>query len=94
MPVELVKKDPGDMVEYSITIVGLETDVIQTVTAEPDGVVLQAPAGLQALDWTDSEITVWLSGGTAQSVGSVELLITTASGRIFSRKLSIPISEL
>ena len=58
----------------------------QTVTA-PDGLTVEPPTRV------DGKVTAWISGGTTGKVYRVTCQITTDSGRIDERSITIRVIE-
>ena len=90
-------KDPADVLDYafdiSAALIGSPGDTITSVTAQakPSGVgdlVVNSIA-------TDGALAVfWLAGGQSGVVYTLQINVTTASGRIVSRAVSLPVLAL
>ncbi len=88
-------KDPADVLDYqfdvSAALVGNASDAIASVAA------VVTPAGGLAVDSTavDGAVAVlWLSGGVAGTVYTVQIDVTTVSGRTVSRSVLLPVVAL
>lgn len=96
-PLNWPTKDPGDVLDYQLDIspalVGNDGDSIATldVTVSPDN-----PGDLAMNSaTTDGSIAVlWLSGGQAQTVYTVNIAITTTNGRSLQRAILLPVLYL
>lgn len=87
MPV--FRKDPDATLEYVFDwSAWLDEDTITTasVTAD-DGITVDSDSN------TDSAVTVWLSGGTADASYGVLCQITTAGGRTDQRSMTVAVRE-
>ena len=88
-------KDPGDTLDYEIDIsqalAGNDNDAVATVTATVapiDTLVV----GQIACDGPSG--VIWLSGGQAGTTYSVQLVITTLTGRVIARTVLLPVQSL
>jgi ribosomal protein S28E/S33 len=91
-------KDPGDVLDYALdasaALAGDSTDRIATVsvTLVPDVSSADLQLGNIVADGTVA--VIWLSGGQAGTVYSVQVSITTLNGRIIGRTVLLPVQEL
>ncbi len=90
MSIRVTPKAPTDVVEYTVTFKGLGTDTIASKTVVGSGITIASPSPTH----TNTQVVVWVSGGTLGTVGTVTITITTAAGRVFARVLEIPIETL
>ncbi len=90
-------KDPGDVLDYEIDLSpamdGSEGDRLATVD------VTIAPGGDGGVTLSDSaadgmRVVLWLAGGQANVVYSVQIRVTTALGRTLSRAVLLPVLSL
>ena len=83
-------KDPASRLDWvwdwTDWLAAGETITAQTVTA-PDGLTVEPPTH------ADGKVTVWISGGTTGKVYRVTCQITTDSGRIDERSITIRVIE-
>lgn len=88
MPCEFVK-DPAAVLDYTIDWeYWLDTDTIDTsVWTVPAGIVNAADAN------TATTATIWLSGGTHDTVYSVTNTITTTGGRTDERSIEVHVEN-
>lgn len=90
-------KDPADVLDYrfdlNLALIGNDGDGIATldVTIEPDN-----PGDLALNSATaDGNIAVlWLSGGQAGTIYSVNMTISTLNGRTINRSILLPVLSL
>ena len=91
-------KDPGDVLDYALdataALAGDTTDRIATaaVTLVPDASSADLQLGNIVAD--GAVVIIWLSGGQAGTVYSVQISISTLSGRIIGRTVLLPVQEL
>lgn len=87
------EKDPDDVVDYTLNFKGLlQADTISTATAaDANGVV-----SIDSTTVTGNTVTVFVSGGTANSTAKVEVTIVTtnATPRTFERSFYIQVKDL
>ncbi|MEJ0016739.1 MAG: hypothetical protein WDN25_09245 [Acetobacteraceae bacterium] len=96
-PLNWPTKDPVDVLDYQFDIspalVGNDGDVIDTVdvSIEPSG-----PGALVMTSATvDGAIAVlWLTGGQAGTIYTINLVITTLNGRTLNRSILLPVLNL
>lgn len=87
----LPQKDPSDVVEYTVTLDGIEDDPIVSVSYVAAGLTL--PGGHPA-SFTADTFTFWVSAGTDGTEGTVRATITTTAGRVFGRTFAIPVRAM
>lgn len=83
-------KDPGDTLDYLLDwSLFLDSDTISSA-------VWTVPSGLTktAQSETTTTTTVWLSGGTADTLYTLDCTITTAGGRTAQRRVGLYVEEL
>ena len=87
------EKDPDDVVDYTLNFKGLlQADAINTATAtDANGVV-----SIDSTTVSGNNVTVFVSGGTANSTAKIEVTITTtnATPRTFERSFYIQVLDL
>lgn len=96
-PLNWPAKDPADVLDYrfdlNLALIGNDGDGIATldVTIEPDN-----PGDLALNSATaDGNIAIlWLSGGQAGTIYSVNITIGTLNGRTLSRSILLPVLPL
>ena len=96
-PLNWPAKDPADVLDYQFDIspalVGNDGDAIATLDvtiepANPGDLVLNSAT-------TDGALAiVWLSGGQAGTIYTVNLVITTVNGRAINRTILLPVLYL
>jgi hypothetical protein len=96
-PLNWPAKDPADVLDYQFDIspalVGNDGDAIATLDvtiepANPGDLVLNSAT-------TDGALAiVWLSGGQAGTIYTVNLVITTVNGRTINRTILLPVLYL
>ena len=93
-PLSWPAKDPGDVLDYQLDIepalVGNDGDTINTV----DVTIYPNQPGDLSLDNTAADgykIVLWLSGGQANVIYNVTVLVTLASGRTLQRSMMLPV---
>ncbi len=90
-------KDPADVLDYqfdvSAALAGSPNDSIASVAA---AVTPGAVGGLTVLSTAvdGSKAILWLSGGTAGTVYTVQILVIMNSGRTISRSVLLPVMAL
>ena len=87
----LAQKDPTDVVEYTVTLLGIAPDTISGVGYTPAGVTIP---GSPAPSYTDDTFTFWVTGGTNGEDATVRAVVTTAGGRVYGRTFVIPVRPL
>lgn len=81
-------KDPDSILDYSFDwSEWLGADTISSYVITVSGVTLDSDSN------TATAVTVWLSGGAAGTVATVECEITTAGGRTCERTMKIVIQN-
>lgn len=93
MATVLAQKAPADVVEYTITVDGLDGDPISSLVAAASAITL-TPPGTPAPAHTETTVVFWVTGGSVGTDGLVTLMITTTGGRTFQRVFAIPIRTL
>jgi len=90
LPDNEFEKDPQAVLDYqwdwSDWLAESETITAATVTV---------PTGITKTSQTDAttSVTVWLSGGTAGLVYTLDCLVTTSAGRTDSRKIIVHVQD-
>lgn len=96
-PLNWPTKDPADVLDYqfdiSPAVVGNDGDTIATLDAtispnNPGDLVLKSASA------DGSSAVLWLSGGQAGTVYTVNILITTTNGRTVQRSVLLPVLYL
>jgi len=82
-------KDPDEVLDYQLDWADrLDGDTIATVTwAVPSPLIKGAESA------TSTVATVWLSGGTADTIYSIGCRITTAAGRTLDQTVKIRVRQ-
>lgn len=81
-------KAPTDVAEYVVTYKGLVTDTIASIGVAGSGITVNSSS------FTATTVTVWVSGGTLGTYGTVTITVTTAAARVFARVLVIEVKTL
>lgn len=89
-PTYLPPKNPADVVEYTVTFLGLAPDTIDDATVTGTGISI----GPGPIGFTDDAVTFWASGGNLNDEGSAVITIETTGGRTIRRTVAIPIEAL
>jgi hypothetical protein len=89
-PTILPAKAPADVVEYTVTFLGLAPDTIASATASATGLTI----GAQPTSFTADTVTFWASGGSLNDNPVATVTITTTQGRTIQRSAQIPIEAL
>jgi hypothetical protein len=93
-PLNWPTKDPVDVLDYqfdiSAALIGNDGDAIATldVTIEPAS---PGDLALQSATADGAIAVLWLSGGQPGTIYTVNLTITTSSGRTISRTILLPV---
>jgi hypothetical protein len=96
-PLSWPAKDPEDVLDYELDIsaalAGDENDLIASIDVKIE------PSGLGQLALTSAAVDgavaiLWLSGGVAPNVYSVQVTIVTAAGRTIGRAIFLPVVAL
>lgn len=76
----IVEKRPTERKDYDIGFSRWLTsgDLITAATATIAG----GTATIDAVEWSDTQVKIWITGGTAGDTGEVEVTATTLQGRI------------
>lgn len=100
-------KDPDAVLDYAFLwqdwLASVETITAKTVTATTGLTVDSSAINLSPIDMTidgsvvsqktGSVVTVWLSGGTAETAYTVSCRITTSAGRTDERSFALTIKQ-
>jgi hypothetical protein len=97
LPLMWPAKDPGDVLDYELDLSpamdGSDGDRLATVdvtiTPGEDGAVTLSSSAADGM-----RVVLWLAGGQANVVYSVQVTVTTALGRTLSRAVLLPVLGL
>lgn len=91
-------KDPGDVLDFALdataALAGDSTDRIATVnvTIVPQASAADVQLGNMLAD--GAVVVMWLSGGQAGTVYSVQITLSTLNGRIIGRTVLLSVQEM
>lgn len=84
-------KDPSDVLDFPLDFSGLlQADTIDTATATGENITVDSTS------ISGNVVTVFVSGGTAGSTGTIKATITTtnATPRTFERSFKVRVRDL
>jgi hypothetical protein len=85
--VAVVKKDPEEILDYTEDW----TDVLDPIEDQISNAAFSTSGDLQVWEsqFTVSDTTIWLSGGTAGVKYAASVVVTTTAGRKFKRSIRV-----
>lgn len=89
--IEVHKKDPSDVVDYTLNFTPLlQGDAISSITVSGENITIDSSS------FSGNTVTIFVSGGVAGSVGKVKTTIVTtnATPRTFERTFKVRIEDL
>jgi hypothetical protein len=86
-------KAPTEVLDYAID---MTRELANRVNGQSDaisGVVWTVPSGLSEVtsSFTNTEVTIWLSGGTLGTSYEIVAVITTSNSRVYNRSFILDI---
>lgn len=85
----IFQKDPNASLDYQWNW----TDWLETDTISSHSVIVPSPLVLVSSSHTATAVTAWISGGVVGRTYTVICRITTASGRVDDRSITLEIRE-